>query len=169
MKHASVLQCEVVYVTIRGPAFCLALYLAVVHFQSKLQHVGHVGEQKIKCRPIRTQEIAGFRLYNKLYDIERHSQWSKSGIELKLKKVVLLFQKTTIMNNYFANITTQLKLKSTKIDPKADLESIIHTFQNHKSPQRIEVANFHSKSSLKLNSVSELDIKKEILKYYQRR
>ena len=36
-----------------------------------------------------------------------------------------------IMNNYFTNITTHLKLKPTKIDPKANLESIIDTFQNH--------------------------------------
>ena len=36
-----------------------------------------------------------------------------------------------IMNNYFTNITTHLKLKSTKTDPKANLESIIDTFQNY--------------------------------------
>ena len=68
-----------------------------------------------------------------------------------------------IMNNYFTNITTHLKLKPTKTDPKANLESIIDTFQNHESVQRIKLANFHSKSSLKFNSVSELDVKKEIL------
>ena len=68
-----------------------------------------------------------------------------------------------IMNNYFTNITTHLKLKPTKIDPKANLESIIDTFQNHESVQRIQLANFHSKSSLKFNSISELDVKKEIL------
>ena len=64
------------------------------------------------------------------------------------------------MNNYFTNITTHLKLKPTKIDPKANLESIIDTFQNHESVQRIK---FHSKSSLNFNSVSELDVKNEIL------
>ena len=69
----------------------------------------------------------------------------------------------SIMNNYFTNITTHIKLKPTKIDPKANLESIIDTFQNHESVQRIKLANFHSKSSLKFNSVSELDVKKEIL------
>ena len=68
-----------------------------------------------------------------------------------------------IMNNYFTDITTHLKLKPTKIDPKANIESIIDTFQNYESVQRIKLANFHSKSSLKFNSVSELDIKKEIL------
>ena len=67
------------------------------------------------------------------------------------------------MNNYFANITIHLKLKPTKFDPKENLESTIDTFQNHESVHRIKLANFHSKSSLKFNSVSELDIKKEIL------
>ena len=64
-----------------------------------------------------------------------------------------------IMNNYFTNITTHLKLKPTKIDPKANLESIIDTFQNHESVQRIKLANFHSKSSLKFNSISKLDVR----------
>ena len=68
-----------------------------------------------------------------------------------------------IMNNYFTNSTTHLKLKPTKIDPRTNLESIIDTFQNQESVQRIKLANFHSKSSLTFNSVSELDVKKEIL------
>ena len=46
---------------------------------------------------------------------------------------------------------------------KANLESIIDTSQNHESVPRIKLANFHSKSSLKFNCVSELDVKKEIL------
>ena len=45
---------EVVYVTIRNQAFCLALYLTGVHFRGELLHVGHVGEQKIKCQPIKS-------------------------------------------------------------------------------------------------------------------
>ena len=44
-------ETEVVYVTIGNPTFCLAFYLTGVHFRGKLQHVGHVGEQKLKCRP----------------------------------------------------------------------------------------------------------------------
>ena len=48
-----------------------------------------------------------------------------------------------IMNNYFTNIITYLKFKPTKTDPKANLESIINTFQNHESVQRIKLANFH--------------------------
>ena len=58
------------------------------------------------------------------------------------------------MNNYFTNITTDPKLKPTKIDPKANLESIIDAFQNRESVQRTKLANFHSKSSLKFNSIS---------------
>ena len=67
------------------------------------------------------------------------------------------------MNNYFTKITTHLKLNPTKIEPKANLESIINAFQNHESIQRIKLKNFHSKSSLKFNSVSELVVSKEVL------
>ena len=78
------------------------------------------------------------------------------------------------MNNSFTNITIYIKLKPTKVDSKANPESTINTFQNHESAQRIKLANFHSKSSLKFNRVSELDIKKKNLKFvfqksYQKR
>ena len=53
--------------TIGNPAFCLALYLPDVHFRGELQHVGQTGWQKIKCRSIRTREICGVRLPEKLY------------------------------------------------------------------------------------------------------
>ena len=53
---------EVVCVTVGNPAFCLAIYLTYVHFRGELQHVGHMDEEKINCRPIRTREIAGVRL-----------------------------------------------------------------------------------------------------------
>ena len=68
-----------------------------------------------------------------------------------------------IMNNYFINITSHQKLKPTKIDPKANLESLTETFQNHASVPRIKLAKFHSRSSLKFNSVIEFDVKREIL------
>ena len=54
--------------TIGNPASCLALYLTGVHFRGELQHVGHVGGQKIKCRPIRTREMGGVRLQDELYE-----------------------------------------------------------------------------------------------------
>ena len=41
---------DAVYVTIENLAFCLTFYLTCVHFRGELQHSGHVGEQKIKCR-----------------------------------------------------------------------------------------------------------------------
>ena len=43
-----------------------------------------------------------------------------------------------IMNNYFTNIATHLKLKPTKIDPRANLETLVNTFQNLESIQRIK-------------------------------
>ena len=46
---------EIVHVTIGNPGFCLVLYLTDVTFRGELQHVGHVGGQKIKCRPIKTR------------------------------------------------------------------------------------------------------------------
>ena len=66
-----------------------------------------------------------------------------------------------IMNNYFTDITTHLKLKPTKIDPKANIESIIDTFQNYESVQRIKLANFHSKSSLNLTALANLTSRKK--------
>ena len=72
--------------------------------------------------------------------------------------------KANTMNNHFTNITTHLKLKTTKIDSKANLKSIIDTFQNHVSVQRITLANFHCKSSLKFNIV-KLDVKKKDLNF----
>ena len=65
-------------------------------------------------------------------------------------------------NNYFTKFTTHLKLKLAKIDPKTNLESITGTFQNSESVQKIKLTNFHTRSSLKFTSVSELDVKKEI-------
>ena len=55
--------------TIGNPTFWLTLYLTGVHFGGDLLHVGHVGGQKIKCGPIRTQEIGGARLQEELYVI----------------------------------------------------------------------------------------------------
>ena len=55
------------------------------------------------------------------------------------------------MNNDFTNITTRLKMKPTKIGPK-------DTFKNHENVQRIWLANFHYKSSLKLNNASEFKL-----------
>ena len=52
---------------IRNPAFCLTLYITGVNFRGELHHVVDVSEKKIKCGPIRTQEIGGVRLQDKLY------------------------------------------------------------------------------------------------------
>ena len=101
--------------------------------------------------------------------LENHKTiFSNNGLNtntmmLEENKEIVREKIANIMNNHFTNIITQLKLKSTKTDPKANLERIIDTFQNHKIFQRIKLANFHPKSSLKFNSVSELDVKKKIL------
>ena len=55
------------YVRIGKPAFCLAFYLTGVHFRYELQHVGHLGGQKNKCRLIRTREIGGVRFQEEIY------------------------------------------------------------------------------------------------------
>ena len=46
-----------------------------------------------------------------------------------------------IMNIYFTNITIHLKLKTTKIDPKANLESIYKISSKIKKVSKL--ANFH--------------------------
>ena len=40
---------DVVYVTIRNPGFCLALYLTGVNFRGQLEHACDVSEQENKC------------------------------------------------------------------------------------------------------------------------
>ena len=55
------------YVRIGKSDFCLAFYLTGVHFRYELQHVGHVGGQKKKCRLIRTREIGGVRFQEEIY------------------------------------------------------------------------------------------------------
>ena len=52
-------------------------------------------------------------------------------------------EKLANMNNYFINISTQLKLKHTKIDRKANLDCIRTSLQNHESLQKIKLAIFH--------------------------
>ena len=58
-----------VSLTIGKPAFCLAVYLTRIHFRDELKHVGDVSDQKVKCRPIRTQEIGGVRLSETVWDM----------------------------------------------------------------------------------------------------
>ena len=72
--------------TIGNPAFCLALYLTGVHFWGKLHHVGDVKEQKIMCRPIRTQEIGGARLSEELY-VRQSIEHTENVLEDKLASV----------------------------------------------------------------------------------
>ena len=56
--------------TIGNSAFFLVIYLTDVFFRGELQHFGHVGGQKIKCRPIKVRETDGVRLQEELYVYE---------------------------------------------------------------------------------------------------
>ena len=53
----------------------------------------------------------------------------------------------TIMNRYFKNITKYMNLNGNKISHREELVDIMDTFKNHKSAQRIKLANFHSYST----------------------
>ena len=52
----------------------------------------------------------------------------------------------TIMNRYFTNITKHINLKANKISHQEELVNILDTFKNHKSVQRIKLANSYSYS-----------------------
>ena len=69
----------------------------------------------------------------------------------------------TIMNRYFMNITKHMNLKANKISHREELVNILNTFKNHKSVQRIKLANFHSYSKSNFSKVTESEVKKEIL------
>ena len=67
------------------------------------------------------------------------------------------------MNRYFTNITKHTNLKANKISNREELVNILDTFTNHKSVQRIKLANFHSNSTLNFSKVTESEVRKEIL------
>ena len=69
----------------------------------------------------------------------------------------------TIMNRYFMNITKYMNLKTNKISNREELVNILDTFKNHKSVQRIKLANFHSYSTLNFSKVTENKVRKDIL------
>ena len=69
----------------------------------------------------------------------------------------------TIMNRYFTNITKYMNLKANKISHQEELVNILDTFKNHKSVERIKLANFYSYNTLNFSKVTESEVKKEIL------
>ena len=95
------------------------------------------------------------------YQSEIHNNKFNCCLEIQLKTAArisvctLISLIANIMKNYLTNIITHLNIKPTKLDPSANLESIIDIFQNHENAQRIKLANFFSKSNLKFNSVTE--------------
>ena len=52
--------------------------------------------------------------------------------------------------------------KANKISHREELMNILDTFKNHKSVQRIKLANFHSYSTLNISKVTEGEVRKEI-------
>ena len=66
----------------------------------------------------------------------------------------------TIMNRYFMNITKYMNLKTNKISNREELANILDTFKNHKSVQRIKLANFHSYSTLNFSKVTENKVRR---------
>ena len=81
-------------------AFCLALYLIVVHFRGELQHVDDVSEQKAKCRPIKTREIGGATLSDVLYVNLSLAYIIQSNFFLKL--VLVIVPKSKLLQRYFS-------------------------------------------------------------------
>ena len=56
-----------------------------------------------------------------------------------------------------------MNLKANKISDREEPVNILDTFKNHKSVQRIKLANFHSYSTLNFSKVTESKVRKEIL------
>ena len=67
----------------------------------------------------------------------------------------------TIMSRYFTNITKHMNLKANKISHREELVNISDTFKNHKSVQRIKLANFHSYSTLNFLKVTKVKLGKK--------
>ena len=67
--------------TIGNSAFFFVLHLTVAHFRGELQHFGGMGEQKIKCWPVRTCDVSSVRLLDELYaDKSFRSSQRKNGV-----------------------------------------------------------------------------------------
>ena len=56
-----------------------------------------------------------------------------------------------------------MNLKANKISHQEELVNILDTFKNHKSVQRIKLANLHTYSTLNFSKVTESEVRKEIL------
>ena len=71
----------------------------------------------------------------------------------------------TIMNRYFTNITNYMNLTQGEQNqsPRIPSEHILDTVKNHKSVQRIKLANFNSNGILNFSKVIEIEVKKQIL------
>ena len=68
-----------------------------------------------------------------------------------------------ITNNYFTGISKHLKLQPDRIKQTENLTNIIENFKNHKSIQRIKLANFHHRQTFNIRYVSVKEVKKELM------
>ena len=84
--------------------------------------------------------------YNKdIYEIIELPFVTKVQLKTNLMKNKWLSdeqKREDIMNNQFTSITINMILKTTKTDPKVNLESIENTFQNQESILMVELGFF---------------------------
>ena len=69
------------------------------------------------------------------------------------------------MNRYFTNITKHMNLKANKISHREELVNILDALKNHKSVQRIKLANFFSYTTLNFSKVTEREVGEELLNF----
>ena len=62
-----------------------------------------------------------------------------------------------------------MNLKANEISHREELLNILDAFKNHKSVQRIKLANFHSYSTLNFLKITESEVRKEILNLYSKK
>ena len=77
------------------------------------------------------------------------------NILLREKKIVSDDKKiATITNNCFRKITKQVNLKASKFNQQEKLVSILDTFKNHDSVERIKLLNCYPKSTIIFSKVT---------------
>ena len=69
---------------------------------------------------------------------------------------------SNIMNDYFVNISKNLEIKPSEVDPSKSLHEITKTFKNHHSIQRIKCSYASLKNVFNFSSVDEEEVREEI-------
>ena len=110
------------YVRIGKSGFCLAFYLTGVHFRYELQHVGHLGGQKKKCRLIRTREIGGVRFQEEIY-----ADLNLLDIYIYISSVNVLFvSKTSSRHNLKTSLRRLCNASSICLEDVSEDERLLH-------------------------------------------